>query len=69
MTIAHRISSVIDYDRLLVLDQGEVAEFDTPIELLRKDSGIFKSLCEQSGRYQELLKAAEASEKDKASES
>ena len=31
LTIAHRLSSVIDYDRLLVLADGKVAEFDTPI--------------------------------------
>jgi ABC-type multidrug transport system fused ATPase/permease subunit len=42
LTIAHRISSVIDYDRLLVLAGGEVAEFDTPINLLRKENSVFK---------------------------
>lgn len=31
LTIAHRLSSVIDYDRLLVLADGTVSEFDTPI--------------------------------------
>lgn len=31
ITIAHRLSSVIDYDRLLVLADGSVAEFDTPM--------------------------------------
>lgn len=31
ITIAHRLSSVVDYDRLLVLADGSVAEFDTPM--------------------------------------
>lgn len=31
LSIAHRLSSVIDYDRLLVLADGGVAEFDTPM--------------------------------------
>ncbi|WVQ63190.1 uncharacterized protein L199_001341 [Kwoniella botswanensis] len=63
LTIAHRLSSVIDYDRLLVLSDGKVAEFDTPINLLRKDDSLFKSLCEKSGKYKELYKAAEKKEK------
>ncbi|OCF78519.1 ATP-binding cassette transporter [Kwoniella mangroviensis CBS 8886] len=63
LTIAHRLSSVIDYDRLLVLSDGKVAEFDTPINLLRKDGSLFKSLCEKSGKYKELYKAAEKKEK------
>ncbi|WVQ85985.1 hypothetical protein IAT38_008153 [Cryptococcus sp. DSM 104549] len=64
LTIAHRLSSVIDYDRLLVLSDGKVAEYDTPINLLRKDGSLFKSLCEKSGKYKELFKAAEKKEKD-----
>lgn len=64
LTIAHRLSSVIDYDRLLVLSDGAVAEFDTPINLLRKDGSLFKSLCEKSGKYKELFRAAEKKEQD-----
>ncbi|KAK8850432.1 hypothetical protein IAR55_004350 [Kwoniella newhampshirensis] len=67
LTIAHRLSSVIDYDRLLVLSDGKVAEFDTPMNLLRKEESLFKSLCEKSGRYKDLYKAAEKKEQaDKA---
>ncbi|WVQ70586.1 hypothetical protein IAR50_000105 [Cryptococcus sp. DSM 104548] len=62
LTIAHRLSSVIDYDRLLVLSDGSIAEFDTPINLLRKDASLFKSLCEKSGKYKELYSAAEKKE-------
>ncbi|EJU04810.1 hypothetical protein DACRYDRAFT_114129 [Dacryopinax primogenitus] len=58
LTIAHRIRTIIDYDRLLVLDAGRVAEFDTPINLLNKESGIFKDMCLKSGTYQELYDAA-----------
>ncbi|OCF31742.1 ATP-binding cassette transporter [Kwoniella heveanensis BCC8398] len=64
LTIAHRLSSVIDYDRLLVLADGKVAEFDTPINLLRKDDSLFRSLCEKSGKYKDLYRAAQKKEND-----
>lgn len=66
LTIAHRLSSVIDYDRLLVLSDGGVAEFDTPANLLRKEGGLFKALAEKSGKFRDLVKAAEKKEAEKA---
>ncbi|KAL7412017.1 hypothetical protein BDY24DRAFT_117838 [Mrakia frigida] len=59
LTIAHRLSSVIDYDRLLVLEQGRIAEFDTPSALLANPDGIFTKMVVKSGKYEELKKAAE----------
>ncbi|KAL5521010.1 hypothetical protein ACEPAG_8932 [Sanghuangporus baumii] len=60
LTIAHRLRTVIDYDRLLVLDAGEIVEFDTPYNLLRKEGGIFRGMCMKSGNYAELEHAAKA---------
>ncbi|KAJ2391932.1 hypothetical protein GGI23_005324 [Coemansia sp. RSA 2559] len=56
--IAHRLRTVIDYDRVLVLDKGKVAEFDTPHNLLQNESGIFRSMCEKAGEYEHLVAAA-----------
>lgn len=63
LTIAHRLSSVIDYDRLLVLDAGRVVEFDLPVKLLSDVKGGFRGLAEKSGHFEELLASAEKKEK------
>ncbi|KAI9478028.1 MAG: hypothetical protein EXX96DRAFT_539173 [Benjaminiella poitrasii] len=60
LCIAHRIRTVIDYDRILVLDQGCVKEFDTPYRLMTTDGSVFQQMCERSGEYQELLSIAKA---------
>ncbi|KAJ3086306.1 hypothetical protein HK100_008751 [Physocladia obscura] len=48
LTIAHRLVTIMDYDRVLVLDHGKLAEFDTPKALLERE-GIFYSLVMQTG--------------------
>ncbi|SPQ98048.1 unnamed protein product (mitochondrion) [Plasmodiophora brassicae] len=49
LTIAHRLNTVIDYNRVLVLDKGRVAEFDTPAALLARDDSILSSLVNETG--------------------
>ncbi|KAI9791941.1 MAG: hypothetical protein M1816_003210 [Peltula sp. TS41687] len=48
ITIAHRINTILDSDRIVVLDRGEVAEFDTPSELIRR-KGLFFELVKEAG--------------------
>uniref|UniRef100_A0A4W5QYA3 ABC-type glutathione-S-conjugate transporter n=1 Tax=Hucho hucho TaxID=62062 RepID=A0A4W5QYA3_9TELE len=50
-TIAHRLNTIMDYTRVLVLDKGQVAEFDTPTKLLSK-RGIFYGMAKDAGLAQ-----------------
>ncbi|KIK60287.1 hypothetical protein GYMLUDRAFT_73760 [Collybiopsis luxurians FD-317 M1] len=49
LTIAHRLNTIIDSDRVLVMSAGEVAEFDRPEMLLEKKDSIFYSLASDAG--------------------
>ena len=60
LVVAHRLRTVIDYDRLIVLDKGELAEFDTPLNLIQKEGGIFRQMCLKSGTFTELESVAKA---------
>jgi ABC-type multidrug transport system fused ATPase/permease subunit len=44
LTIAHRLNTIIDYDRVLVLDMGRVREFDSPANLLRDPTSQFYAM-------------------------
>jgi len=48
ITIAHRINTILDSDRIIVLQQGKVAEFDTPDELIKR-RGLFYELVREAG--------------------
>lgn len=48
LCIAHRLKTIIHYDKIVVLDEGSLAEFGTPMDLFNKETGIFRSLCDAS---------------------
>ena len=48
ITIAHRINTILDSDRIVVLDHGNVAEFDRPSALVRR-RGLFYDLVKEAG--------------------
>ena len=64
LTIAHRLATVIDSDRILVLDHGELQEYDSPANLIRQQGGFDRMLArlgpEQYERLREVALAAEA---------
>ncbi|SCV05082.1 LANO_0G18074g1_1 [Lachancea nothofagi CBS 11611] len=61
LTIAHRLRSIIDYDKILVMDAGEVKEYDHPYSLLLNKNSIFYSMCEDSGELESLVQLAKES--------
>jgi ABC-type multidrug transport system fused ATPase/permease subunit len=58
ITVAHRLKTVIDYDRILVLDNGKIAQNGSPYELIQEKNGIFYQMCKESGEFDVLKKAA-----------
>ena len=67
LCIAHRIRTVADYDRILVLEQGRVMEFDTPYNLMTREDSLFHQMCERSGEFTELLTIASAAHRQQQS--
>ena len=58
ITIAHRLKTVLDYDRILVLGNGEILEFDTPESLINKPGGVFREMCRASADWAVLQSIA-----------
>ncbi|XP_074052590.1 multidrug resistance-associated protein 1 [Macrotis lagotis] len=48
LTIAHRLNTILDYTRVIVLDKGEMVECDSPSALLQK-KGIFYNMAKDAG--------------------
>ncbi|XP_072046793.1 ATP-binding cassette sub-family C member 5-like [Amphiura filiformis] len=55
ITIAHRVDSILESDRIVVMSKGKVVEFDTPNNLLDDKDGVFSSLVLASERGQTTL--------------
>ncbi len=49
VTIAHRLNTILDYDRVLVMDRGQVAEYDSPEAFLKNTNSIFYSMAKDAG--------------------
>ncbi|CAH1784702.1 unnamed protein product [Owenia fusiformis] len=57
LTIAHRLNTIMDYDRVMLLDAGKVVEYDSPSQLLSNKDGIFYSMAKDAGLFYKLINA------------
>lgn len=64
ITIAHRINTILDSDRIVVLQQGKVAEFDTPEALIEK-RGLFYELVREAGLLSDFSNGVAANAKNR----
>ncbi|CAE6487644.1 unnamed protein product [Rhizoctonia solani] len=56
--VAHRLQTICDADKVMVLDAGKIIEFDSPAALLQKEHGVFKRLVDESGDRDKLYAMA-----------
>ncbi|XP_071838678.1 ATP-binding cassette sub-family C member 4-like isoform X3 [Apostichopus japonicus] len=49
LTVAHRLNTIMDSDRVLVMEEGKVIEYDEPFLLLQQNDGFFTRMVEETG--------------------
>jgi len=49
LTIAHRINTIMDSSKVMVLDAGRIVEFDSPSDLLKNNKSVFYGMAKEAG--------------------
>ncbi|KAI9061281.1 P-loop containing nucleoside triphosphate hydrolase protein [Trametes sanguinea] len=58
LTVAHRLQTIMDADKIMVLDAGQIVEFGKPSEFLQNEQGLLRSLVDESGDREHLYAMA-----------
>lgn len=61
LTIAHRLNTIVDSDKVLVLDSGEVREYATPADLLDDKNSVFHKMASETSIFEDLVVQAKQS--------
>ncbi|KAF8904953.1 P-loop containing nucleoside triphosphate hydrolase protein [Mucidula mucida] len=59
ITVAHRLQTIMDADKIMVLDAGNLVEFDSPAQLLKNEKGFLRALVDESNDKAALYAMAE----------
>ncbi|KIK52113.1 hypothetical protein GYMLUDRAFT_251467 [Collybiopsis luxurians FD-317 M1] len=62
ITVAHRLQTIMDADKTIVLNAGQIVEFDRPAELLKNKNGKLRALIDESADKEHLLAMVQAKE-------
>lgn len=65
LTVAHRLATIADHDRIVVLDRGAIIEQGAPWVLLRNPHSAFRAMCETSGELERLVHISESARRAK----
>ncbi|KAI0640447.1 P-loop containing nucleoside triphosphate hydrolase protein [Trametes meyenii] len=58
LTVAHRLQTIMDADKIMVLDAGRIVEFGKPSHLLKDKKGFLRALVDESGDREKLYEMA-----------
>ncbi|KAI9293169.1 hypothetical protein K502DRAFT_318772 [Neoconidiobolus thromboides FSU 785] len=59
LCIAHRLRSIIDFDKVVIMDHGIIKEFDDPANLIQQEDSLFRAMCQESGDFENLKHMAQ----------